>query len=238
LKIKRLRIFAGPNGSGKSTLYPQISTKYPCGVYTNADDIEATLNSIGSISLQNYQLITNQSDFESFYQSHTLHEKAEKEDLTIHISYQHNTLVCQNPNSYAAALIVDFIRHQLMAQGKSFSFETVMSDKTKIDFLQKAKDNGYRIYLYFVATEDVEINIDRIKETRVKSGGHDVHEDKIRNRYIKSLTNLKDAVKTAYRTYIFDNSSTMVRILDIDNGIANPKTNYLPSWVNTYLINK
>jgi len=236
LKTKRLRIFAGPNGSGKSTLYPLIKKQYPCGIYTNADEIENELHSTGFISFQDYQLSINQRDFEDFYLNHSLHQKAKEQNLSIEISYANNTIICQNPNSYTGALIVDFIRHQLVLQNKSFSFETVLSDKSKLNFLQEAKNNGYRVYLYFVATEDVEINIGRIKNTRVQLGGHDVPEEKIRSRYIKTLENLKDAVKIAHRAYIFDNSLELTQILDINNGTAKTKTDYIPFWIKKHLL--
>lgn len=46
-----------------------------------------------------------------------------------------------------------------------------------------------RSYLYYVATEYVEINIERVK-IRVVNGGHPVPEDKIRKRYTGSLGSL------------------------------------------------
>ena len=56
-------------------------------------------------------------------------------------------------NSYHASVIADYIRHKLLERGASFTFETVMSDRSKVDFICKARAAGYRTYLYFVATE-------------------------------------------------------------------------------------
>ena len=58
------------------------------------------------------------------------------------------------------------------------TFETVMSSRNKIEFIRKAQKDGYRAYLYFVATEDPLINISRVSH-RVKTGGHDVPSDKV-----------------------------------------------------------
>ena len=62
----------------------------------------------------------------------------------------------------------------------SFSFETVMSHPSKIKELKKAKEKGYRIYLYFVCTDDAEINVNRVAN-RIEKGGHPVDVYKIRS---------------------------------------------------------
>jgi hypothetical protein len=70
------------------------------------------------------------------------------------------TEVC---DAYAAAAVADFLRDELLAAGQSFSFETVMSHRSKIDFFAKARTAGYRTYLYFIATESFHLNIYRVK---------------------------------------------------------------------------
>jgi len=42
-----------------------------------------------------------------------------------------------------------------------------MSSPDKVNFLHRAKDAGFRVYLYYVATENPEINISRVAH-RVK----------------------------------------------------------------------
>jgi predicted ABC-type ATPase len=75
-----------------------------------------------------------------------------------------------------------------------------MSHESKLAFLKKAKEAGYRVYLYYVATEDPAINIQRV-EQRVLESGHDVPKDKIVSRYFKSLKLLKGAVKLSDRAF-------------------------------------
>ncbi len=43
-------------------------------------------------------------------------------------------------------------------------------------------------------------------KSRVLSGGHDVPDDKIFSRYVRSLDLLLDAVRHTNRAYLFDNS--------------------------------
>ena len=81
-------------------------------------------------------------------------------------------------NAYFASVAADFIRQKLIASSTSFTFETVMSFPDKIELLCKAKARGYRTYLYYVATENPDINISRVRY-RVSKGGHPVPEDKI-----------------------------------------------------------
>ena len=115
-----------------------------------------------------------------------------------------------------------------------------MSHSGKIDFFIKAQELGYRVYLYYVATEDPEINIRRIN-VRVAQDGHAVPPEVVKTRYYKSLNNLKSAVKQTNRAYIFDNSQRQARLItEIENGIDVSLNNVfeLPNWVSEYLLNK
>ena len=142
-------------------------------------------------------------------------------------------------HSYLAADLAEFIRQQLVANGISFTYETVMSHKSKIDFLQTAKEQGYRIYLYFVATENPEINISRVN-VRVAQHGQNVAPDVIINRYFRSLQQLYAAVKISNRAYIWDNSDTasllIAEITDGENVII-MDTDKVPNWFVKYLVN-
>jgi predicted ABC-type ATPase len=126
---------------------------------------------------------------------------------------------------------VEFIRYQLLAARQTMTFETVMSHPSKLDFLRQAKANGYRTYLYFVATKDWGINIDRVKE-RVKRGGHPVSRDKIIERYFRSLGLLYEAVKLVDRAYVFDNSLEPQLIVRITDGReVEYEVTSIPDWV-------
>ena len=104
-------------------------------------------------------------------------------------------------------------------------------------FLRKSRELGYKIYLYYIATSDPYINISRVKN-RVILKGHDVPEDKITNRYYRSLGFLKEAVKLTNRAYIFDNSSVETSwICEITDGkLVDMKVDTIPKWVNEYLL--
>ena len=97
------------------------------------------------------------------------------------------------------------LREKCIANGESFIFETVLSAEDKIDFLYMAKQKGYFIRVFFVATESPTINAARIVQ-RVMSGGHDVPIVKIISRYSKSIANCSVISKFVDRLYVYDNS--------------------------------
>jgi predicted ABC-type ATPase len=114
-----------------------------------------------------------------------------------------------------------------------------MSHKSKIDFLQTAKEKGYRIYLYYVATEDPEINISRVN-VRFTQNGHFVAPETVKDRYYKSLNQLKSAVEKSDRAYLWDNSSAASKLIgEITDGIDVKiiDTDNVPNWFIQYLIN-
>ena len=87
-----------------------------------------------------------------------------------------------------------------------FTFETVMSHPGKVELLAEARSKGYRTYLYYVATDDSQMNISRV-QNRVATGGHDVPSDKVEERYHRSLAILIKAIANTYRADSFDNST-------------------------------
>lgn len=96
-------------------------------------------------------------------------------------------------------------REDCLAEMKSLIFETVLSSPEKIAFVEKAKQKGYFIRLFFIGTDNPKINASRIAQ-RVLEGGHDVPISKIISRYSKSIINCSACAKIADRTYIYDNS--------------------------------
>lgn len=238
--VPRLRMFAGPNGSGKSTIKDMLPAQW-LGVYINADDIEKSIRNVGSLNLSDFQVAANAVDLQQFLAASTLLEKAgllaQAQQLTL--VDNHVQSGGAEVNSYVASVLADFIRHKLLAAEVSFTFETVMSSPDKIDFLYKAQKAGYRTYLYFVATEDPDINVARV-QARVEMGGHPVAEDKIRERYGRSLGLLPEALMYADRAYIFDNSGGgKVWIAEVTHGTeVEMKTDQMPAWFKAALWDK
>ena len=240
----RIRLFAGPNGSGKTSLYYKISKTYNSGIFINADEIEKALLTKGLIDLSDFGLKVTEEDLEKFIllnDSQSLLAKAKQGNYIIDITIAENFIVNKpkETNSYEAAFAASFIRYLLLKENKSFSYETVMSDDSKLRELEIARKSGFKTYLYFICTDDYQKNIDRV-QLRVAKGGHNVDSDKIQKRYFKTLENLSDAIKIVDRAFLFDNSGKKMDLLsEIYQGQAFKfHTTDLPLWFEEYVYNK
>lgn len=236
----RLRMFAGPNGSGKSTLKEVLDPDW-LGVYVNADDIEADVRQRGFLALEDFGVETSEAELHAFFADSTLLRKSGLLEEALQIRLQDGRVVfgAVAVNSYFASVLVDFIRHDLVRRRVSFTFETVMSAHAKVEFFCQAREQGFRTYLYYVATEDPEINVSRVAH-RVSMGKHDVPREKIVERYHRSLEYLADAVMCSDRAYVFDNSTAeRVWVAEITDGAdLEMKTDSMPYWFKTALLDK
>lgn len=232
-----MRVFAGPNGSGKSTIQYRLLPEW-IGVYVNADDIERQLRQTGTLDLNAFDLrgapLALQQDLRDHLSKSVLLKKHGLEQVAALLSVEPDSrihLPRETVNAYVAAVLADAIRRTLLAQGRTFTFETVMSSPDKIDFMREAQELGYRTYLYFVATDDPEINISRVK-LRVSQGGHDVPEHLIRSRYVRSIGLLDQACRVANRAYVFDNSGEAHELLVelVDGEELRIHAAQLPAW--------
>lgn len=238
---KKIRIFAGPNGSGKSTLFHEFSKNYNTGFFINADILEKRLAESGLIDLKEIGLDATQDDLDAFMNldsSQTLFNKAADEGHVIDVFVKENFIVdaSKETHSYEGAFIASFIRHLLISQNKSFSFETVMSHTSKIDEIKQVVSLGYHAYLYFVCIDSPEVNVSRVNN-RVEKGGHEVAEDKIIDRYYRTLENLHLALPHCYRAYLFDNSGKdQLLIAEVYKGSMELKTDKLPNWFIKFVL--
>jgi predicted ABC-type ATPase len=105
----------------------------------------------------------------------------------------------------AAQVQVRERRQQALDERRDHSFETVLSHPSHLDHLKLARQAGFDIIVYFVATDDPAINAGRVAN-RVVHGGHDVPQDRIETRYHRSLANLRLALPIANEAAVFDNS--------------------------------
>ena len=124
-------------------------------------------------------------------------------------------------------------RYECLVQKKDFVFETVFSSDEKLEFVRKAKAAGFFIRLFFVCTNDPEINVLRITK-RFLEGGHEVPISKIISRYYKSIANAAQAIELVDRAYIYDNSveNALPQLLyrTVDGQIFKQYTEDVPEW--------
>lgn len=104
-----------------------------------------------------------------------------------------------------AQLLTAYLCEELLRRRKKFSFETVFSHRSKVELMARANKLGYKVYLYFIATNSAEMNVDRVR-TRVQQDGHDVPVASIKKRYDLSLQQLLPAIDLCYHAFVFDNT--------------------------------
>ncbi|MDR6726100.1 putative ABC-type ATPase [Paenibacillus amylolyticus] len=120
---------------------------------------------------------------------------------------------------------------ECIQNGKSFSIETTLAGKNAIRQMEQAKKAGFEINLYYVGLKNVEYHIERV-EMRVMSGGHHIPEEDIRRRYDRSIGNLPEAIKLSDRTFIFDNTLKIPRlVMEIEKGKVQTMSKDIPRWV-------
>lgn len=124
-------------------------------------------------------------------------------------------------------------RERCLKERTSFVFETVFSSQDKIDFLLRAKQAGFFIRVFFIATHHPSINAARIAN-RVMEGGHDVPITKIISRFYKSIMNCEIIAKFVDRLYVYDNSidgKDAMPLFRLSNGVLGKKyVNEIPEW--------
>jgi predicted ABC-type ATPase len=88
--------------------------------------------------------------------------------------------------------------------------ETVLSTDKYRRLVQIAKQQQFEFRLTYIILESPDLNVERVR-LRVKKGGHDVPEAKIRERWAKSLAQLPWFLDQADWAAIYDNSTEKPR---------------------------
>jgi predicted ABC-type ATPase len=107
-------------------------------------------------------------------------------------------------HSYEAAQVAAKTRARLLELGEPFMAEMVFSHPSKLELLDLAVAAGYTVALHAVMVPE-SLAVQRVAH-RVASGGHDVPEDKIRQRYQRLWPLVADAIGRTDTARVWDNS--------------------------------
>ncbi len=94
---------------------------------------------------------------------------------------------------------------QAIAERKDYRFETTIGGNTITRLLRNAADNGHRLNIWFCGLESPELHLRRVR-SRVSKGGHDIPEEKIRERWNGSRENLIRLLPVIHHLRVYDNS--------------------------------
>jgi predicted ABC-type ATPase len=244
---KRLRIFAGPNGSGKSALFEYLLNIHAFHKYyhINPDDIAKDIP-VG-IDLEQWPIDFDREELVRYLDASPFQSRS-KQRLSEKLLLSGKVISLKNDdaadNTYSCAGLGEFLRQKMLGAASSFSFETVFSHPSKTEQIIRAKEAGFKTYLYIITTANPHINVTRVRN-RVSDGGHDVPEKKIEGRYYKTMENISGAFNAAERVYFFDNSESACNAGGLYQFFAEKRDNKLllakdavPQWFHHYILEK
>ena len=134
-----------------------------------------------------------------------------------------------NSDQLKAAKIAINLRNECFLYGESFNEETTLTGKTILKTIERAKELGYELQLFYVGVSSTEIAKERIK-SRVEKGGHHIENDIVEKRYYESLKNLKEILLKFDKVYLYDNSKKYKNIFSFSNNKILFKDNKSISW--------
>jgi predicted ABC-type ATPase len=134
--------------------------------------------------------------------------------------------------AYEAAKIAEERRQASLTNKKSFVTESTFSHPSKLQLIDEAKEAGFRVVLYHVNVRSPNLSVARVAE-RVKEGGHNVPEEKIRARYERNQSLIKQAATKSDRAFIYDNSvlnKPPTLAMSMKNGVVDRLAESVPAW--------
>jgi predicted ABC-type ATPase len=119
---------------------------------------------------------------------------------------------------------------EYLEQQVSFAVEMTLSSRGHRNLIREAHERGFHVRLIFTCVESAEMSIDRVR-ARVAKGGHFIPDEDVRRRYLRSITNCKEAIRLVDSAKAYDNCGSGHRLVLIARGgeivwQADP----LPGW--------
>jgi len=142
-------------------------------------------------------------------------------------------------DAYTAASVAGTIRQGFVENKTSFIFETVFSDPVgeKLRFFEDAVTAGYTVLLCFIRISNALISDERVT-MRVHKGGHDVPIEKLKERFPRTLQNLRLAIQRLPQIIVYDNddlSNPFQQVAVFEDGRIVESVGDLPSWLANLL---
>ena len=117
----------------------------------------------------------------------------------------------------------------LLESGENFAFETTLSTRSYVNFIEKAKEQNYQVTCLFFWLHSIELAISRV-ETRVKEGGHHIPEDVISRRYKSGLKNFFNLFLPRMDNWLFVNNSGETYEIIAEGAMNEMTVNNVDQW--------
>jgi len=92
-----------------------------------------------------------------------------------------------------------------IAERLDYAFETTLGGNTIAALLEQAMSSEVEVRLWYVALSSLDLHVERV-HARVARGGHNIPEERIRERYTSSLINLIHLMPKLTELRVYDNS--------------------------------
>ena len=120
-----------------------------------------------------------------------------------------------------------------IAADESFAFENNLHEAKTYHWLEEMQKKGYRIELYYIGVNSLQITTKRIQE-RVKRGEHYVPADEVFARYENGLKLLRHYFSLPDKLLLIDNTEISQVCLQAEKGIINLHHQGF-NWVDDFL---
>ncbi len=122
-------------------------------------------------------------------------------------------LSLEDANLEAVKRIESWLEASIAAH-QTVGVETVLSTPKYRRLVERAKTLGFEFRLIYVVLDSPQRNVERVR-LRVRKGGHAVPEQKILDRYVRSLEQMPWFLEHADQAWIYDNSGATPRLIGV-----------------------
>ena len=117
-----------------------------------------------------------------------------------------------------------------------YTLETTLGGNTITQCLLDAMQRGVQVQIFYCGLTSPELHIERVRE-RVALGGHDIPEEKIRDRFVRSAYNVMRLIPGCHQLVVLDNSETgpegrpaVKRLFSVKSGKVTVHVGDMPEW--------
>jgi predicted ABC-type ATPase len=125
--------------------------------------------------------------------------------IALKIRALHPDISVAQANGHAWSIGKELLE-EAIAQKRDYRFETTLGGRSIARLLQTAAREGHLLHIWFCGLESPELHLRRVR-SRVSRGGHDIPEEKIRERWNSSRENLIRLLPHIHHLRLYDNST-------------------------------
>ena len=155
--------------------------------------------------------------------------KSERKDLGVIIDVDKITAAAGGSAVKGGKIAVNKI-DECLERGICFTQETTLSGQKTLHTIERAREAGYIIRLYYVGLDTLQECIKRI-DNRVSKGGHDIARQDVARRFERRFDVLLKILPYCDEAVFFDNDNGFAEVAEYVNGEVILKGDYRPRWL-------